>query len=112
MSTITKSVQFNVGDRTFTAVLNSFDNAIALFVYEEIPHLGVLSISTPGTSIMPASTLYVTGTKDNHFVKLVGERLATKLQKLTLISLGLKEITNEIILEIIKAIEEAFFEKN
>ncbi|MCK4896369.1 MAG: hypothetical protein KAS47_06135 [Candidatus Heimdallarchaeota archaeon] len=111
MSEITKSKSFEIEERKFGSTLTSFENAISLFIYEETPRIGTFGVSVPGTSIMPASTLYITGAKNEHYVKLIGERLATKLQKLVLISLSVKDIDNELIVEIIQKIETTFFDK-
>ena len=55
---------------------------------------------------MPASTLYITGSKNENFVRMMGERLAIKLQKLVLISLSLEETETEFLLKIMQKIEE------
>ena len=111
MSEITKSESFEIEERKFGLTLTSFENAIALYIYEETPRIGTFGISVPGTSIMPASTLYITGAKNEHYAKMIGERLATKLQKLVLISLSTKDIDNELIVELIQKIEMTFFDK-
>ena len=111
MSEITKSTSFEIEERKFGSTLTSFENAIALYIYEETPRIGTFGISVPGTSIMPASTLYITGAKNEHYAKMIGERLATKLQKLVLISLSVKEINNELIIKLIQKIEATFFDK-
>ena len=111
MSEITESKSFEIVDRKFGSILTTFENAIALYIYEEIPRIGTFGVSVPGTSIMPASTLYITGAKNEHYAKMIGERLATKLQKLVLISLSVKEINNELLVELIQKIEATFFDK-
>ena len=110
MSEITKSKSFEIEERKFGSTLTSFENAIALFIYEETPRIGTFGISVPGTSIMPASTLYITGAKNEHYAKIIGERLATKLQKLVLISLSIEDIDNELIVELLQRIETTFFD--
>ncbi len=110
MSEITKSKSFEIEERKFELTLTSFENAIALFIYEETPRIGTFGVSVPGTSIMPASTLYITGAKNEHYAKIIGERLATKLQKLVLISLSIEDIDNELIVELLQRIETTFFD--
>jgi len=87
------------------------ENAVSIFIYEETPRLGTLAISVPGTDIMQASTLYVTGSSDAHFVRMLGERFASRTQKLILLSLSLKEASNELILKIMQQTEEILFEE-
>ena len=111
MSEITESKSFEIEERKFGLTLTSFENAIALYIYEETPRIGTFGVSVPGTSIMPASTLYITGAKNEHYAKMMGERLATKLQKLVLISLSMKDIDNELIIELMQKIETTFFDK-
>ncbi len=110
MSEIAKSKSFEIEERKFGSTLTSFENAIALYIYEDTPRIGTFGVSVPGTSIMPASTLYITGVKNEHYVKMIGERLATKLQKLVLISLSVKDIDNELIVELMQKIETTFFD--
>lgn len=110
MSEITESKSFEIKERKFGLTLTSFENAIALYIYEDVPRIGTFGISVPGTSIMPASTLYITGAKNEHYAKMMGERLATKLQKLVLISLSVKDANTELIVELIQKIEATFFD--
>jgi len=110
MSEITKSKSFEIEERKFGSTLTSFENAIALYIYEETPRIGTFGVSVPGTSIMSASTLYITGAKNEHYAKMIGERLATKLQKLVLISLSVKDIDNKLIVELMQKIEKTFFD--
>ena len=105
MSEISKSINFEIDERRFETIIVSLENATSLYIYEETPRLGVFGISVPGTSVMPASTLFVTGTKDEHFVRMIGERLATRLQKLVLISFILEDTSNELLLKIINRLE-------
>ncbi len=110
MSEITESKSFEIDERKFGLILTSFENAIALYIYEETPRIGTFGVSVPGTSIMPASTLYITGAKNEHYTQMVGERLATKLQKLVLISLSVKDIDNKLIVELMHKIETTYFD--
>jgi len=105
MNEISKSFSFEIDGRKFETITVSLENALSVYIYEEIPRLGVFGISVPSTSIMPASTLFVTGTKDEHFVRIIGERLATKVQRLVLISFSLKDASNELLLKIVNKIE-------
>lgn len=105
MNEISKSFSFEIDGRKFETITVSLENALSVYIYEEIPRLGVFGISVPSTSIMPASTLFVTGTKDEHFVRIIGERLATKVQRLVLISFSLKDSSNELLLKIVNKIE-------
>ncbi len=105
MSEFSKSISFEIDERKFETIIVTLDNAISIYIYEETPSLGVFGISVPSTSVMPASTLFVTGTKDELFVRMMGERLATRLQKLVLISFNLEDTSNELLLKIIDRIE-------
>ena len=106
MSKISKSINFEINKRKFETVIVTLENAVSVYIYEEIPRLGVFGISVPSSTVMPASTLFVTGTKDEHIVRMVGERLATRLQKLVLISFNLEDTSNELLLKIINRIED------
>lgn len=110
MSEITESKSFKIEKRNFGSTLTTFENAIALYVYEDTPRIGTFGVSVPGTSIMPASTLYITGAKNEHYTKMIGERLATKLQKLVLVSVNITDLTNELLIELMQKLETAYFE--
>jgi hypothetical protein len=60
---------------------------------------------------MPASTLYITGSKNEQFVRVIGERLSTKLQKLVLVSLNLESISNDLLVKIMNKIESDILEE-
>jgi hypothetical protein len=96
--TLTKEIEIN--DQLFGITVVFLENATSLFIYEESPLFGTFAVSVPGTQIMPASTLYITGSKNEQFVRVIGERLATKLQKLVLVSLNVSDISSELLTEI------------
>ncbi len=113
MNEITRSSIFEIDGRKFETIAVSLENALSLYVYEDLPRLGTFGISVPATSIMPASTLFISGTKDEHFIRIIGERLATRVQKLVLISFSLENTSNDLILEIVEKIEsELMVEKD
>ena len=105
MDAITETLTFEIDERNFGTIMISFENAFSIYIFEEKPRIGTFGISIPGTSIVPASTLYITGSKNENFVRMMGERLAIQLQKLVLISLSLEEIENELLLKIMHKIE-------
>lgn len=111
MSEITETISFEINNKEFGSTLTLFENAIALYIYEEKPLLGTLGVSVPGSSIMPASTLSITGLKNEHYVKMLGERLATKLQKMVIVSLNIKELNNELMVQLIQRLESIYFDK-
>ena len=98
MEDITITEEFKIDDQKYGITIVFLENAISLFLYEESPIFGTFSVSVPGTAIMPASTLYITGSKNEQFVRVIGERLATKLQKLVLVSLNLESISNDLLI--------------
>ncbi len=106
MDAVTETINFEIDERNFGAIMISFENAFSIYVFEEKPRIGTFGVSIPGTSIVPASTLYITGSKNENFVRMMGERLAIKLQKLVLISLSLKETEADFLLKIMQKIEE------
>lgn len=109
--TLTTSIDVDGDKYQITAVF--LENAVSIFIYEDIPRLGTLAISVPGTNIMQASTLYVTGSTDTYFVRMLGERFATRTSKLVLLSISLKDVTNELIMKIMQKTEQILFgEKN
>ena len=110
MSEITESISFEIEERKFGSTLTTFENAIALYVYEETPRIGTFGVSVPSTSIMTASTLYITGVKNEHYTKMLGERLATKLQKLVLVSINIKDLDNELMIKLMQRLETAYFD--
>ena len=107
--TLNTSLEVDGQEYKITAVL--LENAVSIFIYEETPRLGTLAISVPGTDIMQASTLYVTGSSDAHFVRMLGERFATKIRKLVLLSISLKEISNELVMKLMQKTEQLLFEE-
>ena len=107
--TLNASLEVDGQEFNITAVF--LENAVSIFIYEETPRLGTLAISVPGTDIMQASTLYVTGSSDAHFVRMLGERFATRIRKLVLLSISLKEISNELVMKIMQKTEQLLFEE-
>ena len=106
MDTITETINFEIDERNFGAIMISLENAFSVYVFEEKPRIGTFGVSIPGTSIAPASTLYITGSKNENFVRMMGERLAVKTQKLVLISLSLEETETDFLIKIMQKIEE------
>ncbi len=111
MVDITITEEIEIDDQNYGITVVFLENAISLFIYEESPIFGTFSVSVPGTSIMPASTLYITGSKNEQFVRIIGERLATKLQKLVLVSLNIQDISNDLLMKIMNKIESDIIEK-
>ena len=107
--TLNTSLEVDGQEYKITAVL--LENAVSIFIYEEAPRLGTVAISVPGNDIMQASTLYVTGSSDAHFVRMLGERFATKIRKLVLLSISLKEISNELVMKLMQKTEQLLFEE-
>ena len=100
---------FEIYKKKFGLIIVSLENAISLFVYEDIPTFGSFGISVPATTFMPASTLFITGKDEDYSVRIIGEKIATKIQKLVLVSLNVKNVSNNLLSEIIKKIEENLF---
>jgi hypothetical protein len=107
--TLSTSIEVDGQSYQITAVV--LENAVSIVIYEETPRLGTLAISIPGTDIMQASTLYVTGSSDAHFVRMLGERFASRIQKLVLLSISLKEVSNELALKIMQETERFLLEE-
>ncbi len=107
----TLSTTIEVDGQEYQIIAVFLENAVSIFIYEETPRLGTLAISVPGTDIMQASTLYVTGSSDAHFVRMLGERFASRIQKLVLLSISLKEVSSELILKIMQQTEQLLFEE-
>ena len=108
-TTLTTTLDVDGQEYPITAVF--LENAVSIFIYDETPRLGTLAISVPGTDIIQASTLYVTGSSNAHFVRMLGERFASRIQKLVLVSISLKEVSNELILKIMQQAEQLLFEE-
>ena len=105
MDATTETLDFEIGERNFGTIMISFENALSIYVFEDKPRIGTFGISIPGTSIVPASTLFITGSKNENYVRMMGERIAIKIQKLVFISLSLEESESDLLLEIMKKIE-------
>ena len=103
--------EIEIDDRNYGITVVFLENAVSLFIYEDSPLFGTFSVSVPGTSIMPASTLYITGAKNEQFVRIIGERLATKLQKLVLVSLNIDDISGDLLTKIMSKIESEILEE-
>ncbi|MCG3225322.1 MAG: hypothetical protein H7645_00265 [Candidatus Heimdallarchaeota archaeon] len=112
MNDITETRFIEIEENKYGITVVFLENAISLFIYEESPIFGTFSVSVPGTSIMPASTLYITGSKNEQFVRIIGERLATKLQKLVLVSLNIEDISGDLLTKIMSKIESEILEEN
>lgn len=111
MVDITITEELEIDDQKYGITVVFLENAISLFLYEDSPIFGTFSVSVPGTSIMPASTLYITGSKNEQFVRIIGERLATKLQRLVLVSLNIESISNDLLMKLMNKIESDILEK-
>jgi len=111
MEEISFTKQIEIDDQNYGITVVLLENAISLFIYEDSPIFGTFSVSVPGTSIMPASTLYITGSKNEQIVRVIGERLATKTQKLVLISLNIADISNDILMKLMSKLELEILEK-
>jgi hypothetical protein len=111
MNNITKTRTVEINEKKYGIITISLENAISVYIYQETPRLGTLGISVPSTTVMPASTLYITGKKDEHFVRMIGERLATNSQKLVIVSLNVEDANNELLLKLQEEIELALKEE-
>ena len=109
MSEVTSIISFEIDEQKYELVIVSLENAVSLYIYEDKPRFGTFGVSVPSTEFMSASTLYITGKRNEQFVRMIGERLATRLQKLVLISLNIQDLTNEILLKILENIEKELF---
>jgi len=105
MSNITETSSIEIEDDKYGIITISLENAVSIYIYQESPRLGTFGISVPSTSVIPASTLYLTGKKDEHFVRMIGERIATKTQKLVLVSLNVEDATNQLLTKLLEEIE-------
>ncbi len=106
MQEITLTKSFEIQNQSYELIIVSLENAVSLFLYENTPKFGTFGLSVPATEFMPASTLYITGQKNEQYVRMIGERLATKIKKLVLVSLNIQDISNEILLKIFENIEK------
>lgn len=107
--TLTKSL--TVLDQNYGLIIVELENAVSLYIYEDKPKFGTFGISVPATEFMSASTLYITGQKNEQYVRMIGERIATKTQKLVLVSLNIIDITNDILLKILENVENELLKK-
>ncbi len=106
MKEVTLTKSFEIQDQKYELIIVSLENAVSLFIYEDTPKFGTFGVSVPATELMSASTLYITGQKNEQYVRMIGERLATRMQKLVLTSLNVQDINNEILLKIFENIEK------
>ncbi|TFG10854.1 hypothetical protein EU534_00490 [Candidatus Heimdallarchaeota archaeon] len=111
MTEVTSIKSFEIDEQNYELVIVSLENAVSLYVYEDKPRFGTFGVSVPSTEFMSASTLYITGQKNEQYVRMIGERLATRTKKLVLVSLNVQEITNDLLLKIIENIEKELFSK-
>lgn len=68
------------------------DNAISIYVYEGDPKLGTIGLSIPGSDILPPSTMFISGIKNELMVRGMGERLSKMTEKMVLLSIN---VSNE-----------------
>lgn len=101
----TSKISFSILDKNYGLIMVLLENAVSLYIYEDTPRFGTFGISVPPTEFMSASTLYITGKKNEQYVRMIGERMATKIKKLVLISLSVDDIDNDIFLEILGIVE-------
>jgi len=111
MKEITLAKSFEIQDQKYELIIVSLENAVSLYIYEDAPRFGTFGVSVPSTEFMSASTLYITGQKNEQYVRMIGERLATRIQKLVLVSLNIKDISNDILLKIMENIEKELITK-
>jgi len=101
----TSKISFSILDKNYELIMVLLENAVSLYIYEDTPKFGTFGISVPPTEFMSASTLYITGKKNEQYVRMIGERIATKIKKLVLISLSIDDIDNDVFLKILENIE-------
>jgi hypothetical protein len=111
MNEVTSTKSFQIDDQTYEMTIVSLENAVSLYIYEDKPRFGTFGVSVPSTEFMSASTLYITGKRNEQYVRMIGERLAMRSQKLVLVSLNIQDLSNEILLKIIENIEKELFVK-
>lgn len=109
MNEVTSTKSFQIDDQSYEVTIVSLENAVSLYVYEDKPRFGTFGVSVPSTEFMSSSTLYITGKKNEQYVRMIGERLATRLQKLVLVSLNIQDLSNDVLLKIMENIEEELF---
>ena len=109
MNEVTTTKSFEIDEQKYELVIVSLENAISLYIYEDKPRFGTFGVSVPSTEFMSASTLYITGKRNEQYVRMIGERLATRLQKLVLVSLNIRDLSNDVLLKIMENIEKELF---
>ncbi|MHA1304597.1 MAG: hypothetical protein ACTSQE_02245 [Candidatus Heimdallarchaeaceae archaeon] len=82
---------FNVGKSELGMLILYFDNAISVYVYEDSPKLGTIGLTVPGSETIPPSTVFLSGLRYEHFVRMFGERIARVTGKLTLVSINVSD---------------------
>ena len=108
MKEVTSTKFFEIEEQQYGITAVFLENALSLYIYEESPKFGTFGIAVPSSQFMQASTLYITGQKNEPFVRMIGERLASKIQKLVLVSLNIQNISNELFVRLIEKIETEF----
>ncbi|MHA1778291.1 MAG: hypothetical protein ACTSYN_01840, partial [Candidatus Heimdallarchaeaceae archaeon] len=85
---------FKIEGVEYGLVALNFENAIILFVYEGNPKFGTCGLSVPGNMILPANTVFLSGSKNDIAVRTIGERLAKIVNKLALVSINVTTMSN------------------
>ncbi len=111
MKEVTLSKSFKILDQNYGLTMIVLENAVSIYIYEDTPKFGTFGVSIPATEFMSASTLYITGQKNEQYVRMIGERIATKIQKIVLVSLNIQDITNDILLKILENVETELLKK-
>lgn len=112
MKNIVQTKSFEINSKTYGVIVIFLENAISIYVYDGEPKLGTIGLSIPGSSFTPTSTLHISGAKDQLFVQMIGERIATKMQKLILTSLNLKSPSGTLLSLLIEKIEAEIFSES
>ncbi len=90
MIKIYKKEILQIEENNIEFVFLTFENALSIYIYEEKPLIGTISLSTPATDVLPSSTVFMVGTKFDVFIKMAGERIASSLNKIVMLSIYLK----------------------
>lgn len=104
--------EFEINDKQYGIIAIKFENAVAIYVFEGSPKFGTTALSIPGNLFSPANTLFMSGTRNEMFARMLGEKLATVTKKLVFVSVNIEEITPELHKELWKKIEETVVRDN
>ena len=108
MKEVTSTEFFEIEEQKYGITAVFLENALSFYIYEDKPTFGTFGVAVPTTEFMKASTLFITGQKNESYVRMIGERLATKTQKLVVVSLNVQDMSNSLFMKLIEKIEKEF----